>query len=1001
MSDRKIRIFDPNKNRFVKVNEFGKVAKNLYRIYINELQTPMENVLPEGLKYNPETDRFTKTSEQKIKEKYNKVEKITYSNTFNNELAQNRIPSIVKNILSKYKGKSIKVISFNNGDVLQEGILNIPENYTSWWKNSNFFRSYIMIDSVINIFSKENNLLDPFADEGETGYDVLKNPKNQGTLIIDTLKIVKGELYKQKFLDGVNHCFFTPIKEWANNCLDESKSKTAQKRYKGYIKKINEYIDIYHEGIPEDNIQEVCDKLQISVDIDLPSLFNKKVKLLSFESHKKPLKKFKFINTRINHIEINDVKYINNYEEVNEVEMNEIKNNLDDNDTFYFYKSNKGGVSRIYTFDKIYKLEDDYSKIVDEFSKQNNLEDYKIDHLKNRKLSEFCLKSVKTNGTIDFVKNIHKHKLDEVNHIDMKRAYTKNKDCSYYRGILGKITDFRFTNKIMGLGLYEIRDVKINNPLFEKLNFIHNYNIYTSAELEYFKDNGVEFKISGGCWGSRIDIDFGPGEDDDTGMYGRVGEDGPRIYCKWFGCLTICETMNKFKFNTSHKNYLEIFKHQIDNDYYGNIYYEEPTPWSDECGIIEYRKRKVYHQSHIASFITSYQRISILEQLKKIDMKNLLRVCVDGIYFKGNPVELNKNFNYKDKKTFNNEPGNEYCVNNYDYESYEYSPKHRENNQYEFHKGPGGTGKTHTNLIDNGLIDVLFVAPSWKLARRKQLDYNVNSTTFYHILTDDPDVWRKNYRDYSVIIIDEVSMLSDINKNRIIGRFKHHKLIFCGDVNYQLDPVYSPYELEHNLVGNFKPEFYEYYFIDKKGNEIVNFKGNENTLLDNSDLLKRKVKIPTIEHNTMHRCKCPILKENLLMLRKIIESRKIDRIKPEELLNLINNKLTDKDNIDYKIDDYIITNTHQKKDIYTEKYKDIKKYYVKQNYRDYCNGEIILHEKPKNCNCEIRHGFTIHSLQGETALHNLFIDIRGITSLKMLYTAISRVQYWKQITFIQ
>ena len=30
------------------------------------------------------------------------------------------------------------------------------------------------------------------------------------------------------------------------------------------------------------------------------------------------MKKFKFINTRINHIEINDIKYINDYEEVDE-----------------------------------------------------------------------------------------------------------------------------------------------------------------------------------------------------------------------------------------------------------------------------------------------------------------------------------------------------------------------------------------------------------------------------------------------------------------------------------------------------------------------------------------------------------------------------------------------------------------------------------------------------------------------------------------------------------
>ena len=78
----------------------------------------------------------------------------------------------------------------------------------------------------------------------------------------------------------------------------------------------------------------------------------------------------------------------------------------------------------------------------------NNLDKYKIDHLKNPGLSKFTLDAVKTNGTIDFVKNIQRIKTTDCNHIDMKRAYTKSKDCTYYKGFLGKITDFRRTNKI-------------------------------------------------------------------------------------------------------------------------------------------------------------------------------------------------------------------------------------------------------------------------------------------------------------------------------------------------------------------------------------------------------------------------------------------------------------------------------------------------------------------------------------------------------------------------
>jgi len=1016
----KLRIYNPIKNRFVNVNQFGAAAKKLYKIYIDELGTPPENVLPPGLKYNPVSGYFTKTKKQKEESIiYNNVKKLAYTPTFINILGQEDDigigpVSIIKNFMKQFAGKTIKAVSYSHGNIKMEGIITIPTSYQAWWKdpNNTFFQSYIMIDSAYNIFSISENLVEPMADEGDSDYNVLLPIKKQGLLIVDELQKITGEKYKQQFLDGITNCFFTPIKDWAILCEEDAKSKSAIKRYKSINKKIDNYLIKYKEGIPEDEVQEVADNLQVGFSIDIPSPINKKVNLLTIEPQKKPLKIFKFLNTRIDHVEINDLRALDNFEEISRGELQIKKRELSKNKEFYIYKSGKDGVSQLNTLYKSYKVSDPMQDIISDFENDNNLSSYKISHTKNRALSEFCKKSVKTNNTIDFDKKLQQKNPEDYNHIDMTKAYTKSNDCSYYEGILGKITDFRKTDRIMGLGLYQINNVVINNPVIADMKYIFNNNIYPSSELKFLKDNGVDFEIVAGCWGSKIDINFGEGEEDKSGMFSK--HKGVSAYCKWFGCMLICEEYSKWKFSTTDENYCKIYDYYQDDS---NVYYHADE--YGQYGVIEYKKRETFHQSHIASFITSYQRIAMMEQLLKFkDFKQVARVCVDGIYFKGD-VELCKNFSYKDKKTFENEAGKSYCIDFYDpYKHYYWEnnkyhefnkdfkqSKNRENNQYEFHKGPGGAGKTHNNLIDTGLIDILFASNSWKLSRAKAKEYDINSTCFYHLLTEDPEVWRPLYKKYSVILVDEVSMLSNHNKNIIINRFKDHKIIFCGDVGYQLDPVYSPYEYANELIGGFKPEYTEYYFNDNN-TEIIQEKGNELLLLNNScidgPMKKRIVKIPIIEHNTMYRCKCPVLKDNLLNLRKLIDTNG-DKINTEDLLKILKNtKINNKNNIDYKSTDFIITNTHQRKDEYTEKFIDLEKYYITNKTREYSKGEIVF-KKPtgKGISCERRHGYTCHSLQGETAENKLFIDITGFKSLKILYTAVSRAKYWNQIIFIK
>jgi hypothetical protein len=218
--------------------------------------------------------------------------------------------------------------------------------------------------------------------------------------------------------------------------------------------------------------------------------------------------------------------------------------------------------------------------------------------------------------TIDLCKN--------TKHIDLRKAYTRGHECIMYQGYLGKITDFRKTDKIMGLGIYQIYDIKYDDPLLKKLGVLYEGNSYPSPELEYYKSLGIDFKISMGCWGSRTDIDFG--DDWNKGMF-QKDENGLSHYCKWYGCLMRCNKIDRYSFHCKGIQDAQLYAWDENCDVRYSEYYD--------VGILEYQKKRAYHSAHIASFIHSYCRISMIEQLRKFNMDDIVAVQVDGIFYKG------------------------------------------------------------------------------------------------------------------------------------------------------------------------------------------------------------------------------------------------------------------------------------------------------------------------------------------------------------------------------
>ena len=880
----------------------------------------------------------------------------------------------------KYNAKIRDINSIKNNieslknDILFSNVQYISkeQSFAKWWKIFSTFGA--------NIFFSLSET-GGYEDYFEVNDEIVDNIKSlEGKIIVYPVKknrIENFKFIKQNFKEHTfSNCLLEPIKEWAIMCKNTAQSKTSFFRYRKIEDMINTYIDKYLEnGVPQDDINDICNKLQIDIDISLPLQKNK---ILECKSTKKALKTFSFINTKFNHIEYNKLVLENNYittyinndgkrENLTSDELQNIKDKLDDKNEFYMYNKNKDKISSIITLNGQYTCQNEYSIIVKGFEKETCLEYCKICDINDYDISTFVRNGCHYNTSLNFIDSLSENKtIKDICHIDMEKAYANFKSCNYYNGFLGKITDFRKTNKIMGIGMYQINNINFSNveenikQLLLKLNIYHDNYIYPSPELKFLEDNNITFDIISGAWGhSPFEFDFNACA---QLMLNKKDNNVP-YYAKWCGGANSYNISKNYILKSS-KEYDNILKYNCNE--YDNITYISQT----EESIITINKKYNYHLSHITSFILSYQRLNLIEQLKEINYNDIIRINVDCIYYyKSNKeITLKNVFRHKEFKELILHRCGHSLIPLIDYvKPYNYSNIEVDDNyKSKINLGCGGSGKTTKELRDTGLIKKIFCPPSWKLARNKEKEENINVSVWYYITTKDEEVLNKILKKYNVLIIDEVSMMTDETKNFLLDKFKLCKIIFCGDLGYQLPPI----------------------------------KGEEMTI--NS--------IEKIEYfNNNYRCKCPLLLELLNNCRKMIKDENIFIYNINEyIINYFkkNNRIINKKKLIeiYDINDMILSSTNLIKNNYTELFKgkfETKKIYITSNSRQYSNGEIIItNEDIKGVSKEERYCYTTHSIQGETAYDKLFIDINNIFDERMFYTALSRAMYLDQIYLI-
>lgn len=903
------------------------------------------------LKGSTETNITKKTfskSVQEVKEKATKRIQTAYE----------------KSQIKKAKGSSIEIDNPKSGIIWKE--LKELKGLTGSVRISLVEDGNIIKTFVVDLDAKNSDIYSNLYYDVD--YNEIFQEYPNARLIITRDENIKPQRIAQAFKQGTTNCLFVPIINWCEDKANNSTTNGTRKKYQSKLNVAKKLEEKYREtGVVKEELQSIADKLQINIIIKLP--FATLDPLIEVKCNKKQLTTFEYINTKLNHIDgftHNEIINKKN-KEISCEEMEQMYNDLRKNNEYFIFKRNNNSISSISTINNTYIQKQDFNEFTNEFKKHTGLNECYICDLQQTNLSQYVRASCNANLTIDFKKNENededsddedewgtaphaenkggmgdKSPYGEYNCMDMEKAYKNVNKCNYYKGYLGKITDFRKTDKIVTIGIYTIANLVLPDKLKklnEKMLIWKNGNPYPSPELEYLKNEGATFDITEGCWGHHIDFDFQENEwlnivDDNR------EKTNTRWYAKFVGTMECCSDKESFYMNAE-KDYIKNLISYLPEDKY--------RTYDDEVRFL-INKDTNRHLTHIASFIKSYTRINMIEQLMSMEYNDIIRVCVDGIYHYNDYTCLNI-FRKEEKEIKNNLDTGSYCSNYIHNFVWNCEAEFKPNYKRELHTGVGGGGKTHKQLTDKGNIKVKYFAPSWKLARKKAEEYNVKVDVWYNLLTDDPERWGAIARNYNVLVIDEVSMMSNESKELIMKRFNRCKIIMCGDIGFQLDNI-----------GNgtpFKKELFDYYK----------------------------------EHNTNHRVKC----ERLLFLLNKIRNMMAANLSSKEIKEYIMNNFKKIKKIEnYSVNDMILTYTNKRKDEFTEMYKDLEKYYITENTQNYSNGEIVLH-KPLNTRCELRHAYTTHSIQGETTEHNLYIDITHINYKKMLYTALSRARYYDQI----
>lgn len=849
-------------------------------------------------------------------------------------------------------------IALKDGMTIQSDLMNgstIIDSYSTTIKGNDItsiFHYYNYSDKVIGLRTDKKSDNRYIANQS-----IADKIMKSSDLRITIFQPIVAKMKKQAFREGIDHCVFQPIITYLEVAQAEAKTDKTKWNYQSKINKAKQFTKDYDNGIPEEDLVIVAKALDIGITINSLSTHE----LFNFNNRHGKTKIFRFINTRMNHVEMLTINMDAEPEMISKEEGIKLIEQCISERNYNYYEGTITNPRTILTADKKYIVGDKQSNTLFEFTKIFD-RGCMIDYIKEKELGDFLLSGV--NLMINF-KNAKCHK-SPVAEIDMKKAYTQFKRCSVYQGfpaIINNVRDCVSNHDIVThCGIYQVKIISMIKTIVnsKKIDLAKAYGfsengfyVLTSPWIVKLREIGCEINVIYGAWGKRMDYEFSK----------EMMEE--KLYAIWTGMQMRRDTELHYKMACD-PEFAEVVKAQHTEE---NIEYNQAI----QTILINKKKHHHYIMPHISAFNVSYTQIQVFDEACKYDIKEIVAHKLDSIVLTREPLPFDE--------TLWENPEEKIAMNKYT-SPFIFSSKLVDLTRGKvtpylsdcFISGQGGSGKTHTVMTDSGFRRKHFVSTSWELISEKMVEYkcrggSVNQLLGFDIYGKKMQSHKDKFGQPSTIIYDEVSMSNTRLIKAIREIYPYSQLILMGDYDngkyYQSsvltegDKLYHP--LSYHMINA------DYRSIDE---ETRQFKSNIRNMMDRKESLIGYLysMIPTITMNQL---------KNEYSMDYVMTGTHLQ-------IKKFNSLLTSDKNW-YKV------TKHSMDDV-------IKKCSGREAY---LHGEVL--DFPIEGRTEIAHASTVHSFQGKTipVEKKCFVDLSYLRCNQDIYTAISRVRSIHQLRIIK